>query len=191
VLPVLKDHGIGAAADRGGLPYARRLDRLDADRSRREQSTEQHPVIAEPDANWLIPVPRLQWLTPVHGHVVREYDLAIVTSNDSFAPGQLDQDGSYDLIVASGTHRGTQGVTARRAGPSSVLLARKRGSPTPLPTGGRLLHPAGSSSASRAPPSFNDEHFCRREQRPAKRGTRGLDSAAARPTMRRQIASPQ
>ena len=35
-----------------------------------------------------------------------------------------------------------------------------------------LLHPAGSSSAGTAPLSFNDEHFCRREQRPAKRGKR-------------------
>ena len=39
-----------------------------------------------------------------------------------------------------------------------------------LPTAIGLLHPAGSSSAGRAPLSFNDEHFCRREHRPAKRG---------------------
>ena len=40
----------------------------------------------------------------------------------------------------------------------------------------RLLHPAGFSSATRAPLSFGDEHFWRREQRPAWRGKR--DSAA-------------
>ena len=58
VLSVLKDHRLGAAADRGGLPHARRLDRLDADRSKREQSAERHPLIAEPDANRLVPVLR-------------------------------------------------------------------------------------------------------------------------------------
>jgi hypothetical protein len=46
---------------------------------------------------------RLKWLAPVQGDVVREHDLAIVTANDSFAPGQLDQNGSHDLIVAAGT----------------------------------------------------------------------------------------
>jgi hypothetical protein len=90
VFPVLKDDRVGAAAERGGLPNSRRLDRLDADRPRREQSTKQHPVIAEPEANRLIPVVRLEWLAPVQGDVVREHDLAIVTTNDSFAPGQFD-----------------------------------------------------------------------------------------------------
>jgi hypothetical protein len=36
----------------------------------------------------------------------------------------------------------------------------------------RLLHPARSSSAAKAPLSFGDEHLCRREQRPAWRGKR-------------------
>ena len=103
MLSVLKDHRIGAAADRGGLPYASRLDRLDADRSRRDQSTEQHPLIAEPDANRLIPVPRLERLAPVQSDVVREHDLAIVTANDAFAPGELDQDDSQDSIVTTET----------------------------------------------------------------------------------------
>lgn len=104
VLSVLKDDRVGAAADRSGLPNAGRLDRLDADRSRREQSPEQHPVIAEPDANRLIPVPWLEWLAPVQADVVREQDLAIVTANDSFAPGQLDQDGSHHSIVTAETY---------------------------------------------------------------------------------------
>jgi hypothetical protein len=102
VLSALKDHRIGAAADRRGLPYARRLDHLNAHRSRREQSTDQRPVIAEPDANRLIAVVRLEWLPPVPGDVVREHDLAIVTAHDAFAPGQLDQHGSHDSIVATG-----------------------------------------------------------------------------------------
>jgi hypothetical protein len=46
-----------------------------------------------------------------------------------------------------------------------------------------LLHPARSSSAGRAPLSFNDEHFCRRAQRPAKRGTEGA--------LVRRIAAPK
>ena len=90
-------------ADRGNLPHAGRLDSLDADRSRWEQSTEQRPLIAEPDTNWLVPVPRLELLTPVLGDVVREHDLAIVTSNDAMAPCQLDQDRSHDAIVPAGT----------------------------------------------------------------------------------------
>ncbi|MGA8337492.1 MAG: hypothetical protein WB761_22340, partial [Solirubrobacteraceae bacterium] len=77
MLSILKDHRIRAAADRGSLPHARRLDRLDADRSRREQSTEQHPLLAEPDANRLIFVVRLERLAPVQGDVVGEHDLAI------------------------------------------------------------------------------------------------------------------
>jgi hypothetical protein len=40
---------------------------------------------------------------------VREQDLAIITANDAFAPGQLDQDGSHDSIVARGT---TQSIRA-------------------------------------------------------------------------------
>lgn len=36
-----------------------------------------------------------------------------------------------------------------------------------------LLHPAGSSSAGRAPLSFKDERLPRREQRPVKRGKQG------------------
>ena len=124
VLSVLKDHRIGAAADRGGLPYARRLDRLDADRSRREQSTEQHPLIAEPDTNRLIPVVRLERLTPVQGDVVREHDLAIVTANDAFAPGQLDQDGSHDSIVATGT---TQSIRTEPIPPGCLAAIARDG----------------------------------------------------------------
>ena len=93
-LTVLKDHRIGTAADRSGQPYARRLDRLYADRSRREQSTEQHPLIAEPDANRLIGVVRLERLAPVQGDVMRKHDLAIISANDALAPGQLDQNGA-------------------------------------------------------------------------------------------------
>jgi len=111
VLSVFKDHRIGAGTDRGGLAHAGRRDRLDADRSRREQSTEQHPLIAEPDANRLIPVPRLERLAPVQGDIVREHDLAIVTTNNAFTAGQLDQDGSHDSIVTTGT---TQSI---RTGP--------------------------------------------------------------------------
>ena len=51
--------------------------------------------------------------------------------------------------------------------------ARKGRSLTPpaeRPLG--LLHPAGSSSEVRDPLSLDDEHFCRREQRPAWRGNR-------------------
>jgi hypothetical protein len=44
-----------------------------------------------------------------------------------------------------------------------------------------LLHPAGSSSAGRAPLWFNDEHFCRREQRPAKRGNQGSATRSTEP----------
>ena len=102
-LGVLKDHRVRVLADRGNLPHAGRLDSLDADRSRWEQSTEQRPLIAEPDTNWLVPVPRLELLTPVLGDVVREHDLAIVTSNDALAPWQLDQDRSHDAIVPAGT----------------------------------------------------------------------------------------
>ena len=66
------------------------FDDLDADRPRWQQSTEQHPRLAEPDANRLIPVVRLERLAPVEGDVVCEHDLAIVTANDAFTPGQLD-----------------------------------------------------------------------------------------------------
>jgi hypothetical protein len=52
-------------------------------------------------------------LARAQGDVVREHDLAIVTANDSFAPGQLDQDGSHDLIVATGTTQSTRTETDR------------------------------------------------------------------------------
>ena len=44
-----------------------------------------------------------------------------------------------------------------------------------------LLHPAGSGSADRAPLSFNHDHFCRRERRPALRGiqARACQSASS------------
>jgi hypothetical protein len=75
VLAVLKDHRVRAATDRGRPANARCLDRLDAHGSRRKQATEQHPIGIEPETNRLIPVPRLQRLTPVLGDVVRQFDL--------------------------------------------------------------------------------------------------------------------
>jgi hypothetical protein len=59
---------------------------------------------------------------------------------------------------------GPQAVSAAstKTGKSHVTFRRAIG----------LLHPAGSSSAGRAPLSFNDVHFCQREQRPAKREKR-------------------
>jgi hypothetical protein len=39
---------------------------------------------------------RLQQLAPLQPDLVRKHDLAIVTANDAFAPGQLDQHGSHD-----------------------------------------------------------------------------------------------
>lgn len=41
---------------------------------------------------------------PAKCDVVREHDLAIVTANDAFTPGQLDQDGSHSPIVATGDY---------------------------------------------------------------------------------------
>lgn len=131
VLSVLKDHRIGAAADRGGLPHARRLDRLDADRSRREQSTEQHPLIAEPDADRLIAVMRLQRLAPFQRDVVREHDLTIVTANDAFAPGQLDQDGSHDSVVAKGTTRIIRTERFHECALAWVVLRKRVCAPAP------------------------------------------------------------
>jgi hypothetical protein len=54
-------------------------------------------------------------------------------------------------------------LVSRKTGKSHATFRRAIG----------LLHPAGSSSPGRAPLSFNDEHFCRREQRPSKRGYEG------------------
>jgi hypothetical protein len=58
-------------------------------------------------------------------------------------------------------HKGAVGVSAAptKTGKFHATFRRAIG----------LLHPAGSSSAQ-SPLSFNDEHFCRREQRPAKPG---------------------
>jgi hypothetical protein len=44
-----------------------------------------------------------------------------------------------------------------------------------------LLHPARSSSASKAPLSLGDEHLCRREQRPDWRGNRASADDRIRP----------
>lgn len=90
VLAVVEDHGVGPAADRGGLPYSRRLNRLDADRPGREQPTKQHPLICESDPDRLKSVVRLERLTPVQGDVGREHDFAVITANDALTPGQLD-----------------------------------------------------------------------------------------------------
>jgi hypothetical protein len=99
VLTVLEDHGEATAADGSDLPHAARLNRLNAHRPGRQQSTEQHSVIAEPHSKRLIPVPWLQWLTRTEGHIPREHDLTIVTADDPFAPGQLDFDRGHSPII--------------------------------------------------------------------------------------------
>ncbi len=49
-----------------------------------------------------------------------------------------------------------------------------------------LLHPAGSTGAARAPLSFGDEHFRRREQRPAWRGkARSIPACISQPSAAR------
>jgi hypothetical protein len=67
-----------------------------------------------------------------------------------------------------------------------------------LPTGDRAASIPPDPAAQAGPLSFNDEHFCRREQRPAKRGQRdaGLDrfdagSGAARKPGVRDARDPQ
>ena len=95
-LSVVEDHGIRAVADRCGLSHACRFDRLGADRSRWQESPEQHPLITEFDANRLISVPWLERLAPVQRDVVREHDLTVVLTHDAFTAGQLDQHVSHD-----------------------------------------------------------------------------------------------
>ena len=60
-----------ATANRGGLAPPRRLNRLDSDCTAREQPTEQHPVIAKPKTDRLEPVPGLQRLASIPGHIMR------------------------------------------------------------------------------------------------------------------------
>ncbi len=114
MLAVLNDHRVGAVTHRCRFPDTARLHGLSADRTRRQQATEEHPLITESDANRLISVPRLRRLTPVESDVVREHDLAIIPPDDPLTTGQLDQDGSHDSIVTS---RRTQShsTTANRA----------------------------------------------------------------------------
>lgn len=104
VLSVLEDHRIRAAANSGRFPHARRFNGFDAHRSGREQSAEQHPLIAERQPKRLIPVPRLQRLTSVQGDVVRQLDLA-VAADDAFAPGQLDHDTGHASMPAKAGQR--------------------------------------------------------------------------------------
>ena len=101
VLAVLENHRVGAATNRGRLANARCLDRLDAHRSRRKQATEQHPIAIEPETKRLIPVPRLQRLTAILVHVVGQFDLPILLTNDDFAAWQFDQDRRHQLIVTA------------------------------------------------------------------------------------------
>ncbi len=116
LLAVLEDHRVRALADRGDLPYAGRLNSLDAYRPGWKQPTEQHPLLAEPDTNGLVPVPRLERLPPVQGDVVREHDLAIVTPDDPLATTQLNQDGSHDSIVTSRTTQSRATTPKRQLG---------------------------------------------------------------------------
>ena len=114
MFPVFEDHRKGATADGDDLAYAGRLDRLHADRSRRKQPAELHPILIEPDTKRLMPVPRLQALAPIRGDVVSQLNLAVATTNDPFASRQPDHDLSHQGNCAN----------AREPPPAPPLHAR-------------------------------------------------------------------
>ena len=150
MLSVVEDHGVRAVGDRCGLSHACRFDGLDADRSRWQQAAEQHPRIAESDSNRLISVPWLQRLAPVQGDVVREHDLAVVSTHDALAIGQLDQHVTHDRnpgnarrALEPGTVTGSQPARRRpiRSRPRERELspgARAAAAPPPTARPGRV-----------------------------------------------------